>query len=286
MEYREILTRDSPFWEKCARHEHAQTARNIGFTYLCDACVVRLVSEALNGRPPFYHGETVDGYCGLCNERKRVTLRQWFACGICWNVVLAYQRAVASPQALRDFWRDHVTPVAPEFEASETGAVKLTPYRAGGKTKRDAAGSLEDSDFIVTERIAGVAEPRFHVELKAGPGSIDTMREFQLDVNDFNDVIGVAHNTRLPVYLVHVQLESEYLPPTRRTKYAGMWWTDVLTLGEHQKRIARRRDESKQAVYFHSAAFRPMDTFPDQVTARGFEALGERMRDNPPEFVG
>ena len=36
------------------------------------------MAGVFNGRPPLYHGETVEGYCGLCNLAGPVTLRQWF----------------------------------------------------------------------------------------------------------------------------------------------------------------------------------------------------------------
>ena len=44
----------------------------------------------------------------------------------------------------------------------------------------------------------GLEVPIFHVELKTGPGAIDTMKEFQLDVNDSNDIAGAVNHTRLP----------------------------------------------------------------------------------------
>lgn len=285
MAYRETLSPESPHWEKCARHERSQTSRNLVSIYLCDDCTRRLVARALNERPPVYHGETVDGYCGLCNDRKQVTLRQWFICFRCWPVVKSYQKAVAPPQALRSYWIEHVVPVAPHFELTETDEVVLAPYRVGGKTKRAAAEELEDSDFLVSELTSDGPMPRFHIELKAGPGSIETMREFQLDVNDFNDIVGVTRNNGRPVYVFHVQLDSQYLPPTRRTLHAGLWWSDIYTMREHTKRVARRRDESKQAVYFNTAAFQPVETFLPEVTERRFETLARRVAEAPPEYL-
>src|SRR5215469_1582644 len=91
--YRDVLPADSPFWEKCARHESAQTARALQCLYLCDPCAVRFCKEAMSGRPPIYHGETVEGYCGLCNKLLPVTMRQYFVCPFCWNVLVAYQKS-------------------------------------------------------------------------------------------------------------------------------------------------------------------------------------------------
>lgn len=140
-EYTEVLPRDSEFWEKCARHTAKQTSRNLAYLYLCDPCAVRLLAQALNGRPPVYHGDTVEGYCGLCNERKTVTFRQWFACPICWNVVSSYQRAIAPPLALRTFWDEKIAPAMPSFVVKETDVVFLSPFERQAKTKR-ASGRI------------------------------------------------------------------------------------------------------------------------------------------------
>jgi hypothetical protein len=112
----------------------------------------------------------------------------------------------------------------------ETERVYLAPYQRGGKTKRQVAETLDALDFLV-ERVVGGSDHLFHIELKAGPRSIEQMNEFQLDVNDSNDIVGVANKTGLPVYIFHVELRHIYAGPTRATTAAGMWWTDIFFPG-------------------------------------------------------
>ena len=106
--YDAVLPPSSDFWKKCARHTNPTTSKNLAYIYLCDVCLERLVAEALNERPPIYHGETRRGYCGLCNELKTVTFRQWFACAICWNVVVAYQKGIVASEAVHRFWAERI----------------------------------------------------------------------------------------------------------------------------------------------------------------------------------
>src|SRR5258708_14556184 len=93
MGYRRILPRTSDYWEACARHTSRHTARTLQCGYYCDRCARRLTREAFNDRPPVYHGARVKGFCGLCNKRKQVFLRQWFACGECCKLIVGYQKS-------------------------------------------------------------------------------------------------------------------------------------------------------------------------------------------------
>ncbi|MGH7577153.1 MAG: hypothetical protein ACREM1_18755 [Longimicrobiales bacterium] len=269
----ETLSKNSPFWEKCARHTTPYTARRIAYFFLCDACTARLIADALNGRAPIYHGEHMQGFCGLCNELTIVAFRQWFLCPVCYNVVASYQKALVSAQAVLTFWEEHVRPAAPSFVLTETDTVNLKPFVRAPRTKRQTAENLETADFLVSEKVGETLVPRFHIELKAGPGSVDEMSEFQLDVNDYNDIAGPVTNTGLPAYVFHVQLGMEYFPPTWRSVARNLWWTDIMQLRRHLKRQARRRDESKAALYFDPAAFHRREIFVQQVIGRAFEQL-------------
>lgn len=277
--YRETLDASSGFFEKCARHSNRHTTRSIQHIYLCEDCVVRMVREVFNDRPPLYHGETVEGYCGLCNERKQVTLRQWFVCPICWNVVVAYQKSFVASQAVHDYWNAAGLPKA--FILRETEEVYLSPFFRGAKTKKQAAESLEHLDFLVLED----DEPVFHIELKSGPTAAHDMREFQLDVNDFNDIVGAVRHTGLPAYVFHVQLDQKYEPPTRYTVAVGMWWTDPRTLRTHLNSVKARRGEDKRAAYFNPAAFRPWGDFPGELASRRFEELAASDTKDPIEYL-
>ena len=281
-----VMGVDHSFWEKCARHTSSYTARNVAYFFLCDGCCSRFTHEVFNERPAIYHGDSMQGFCGLCNELTDVRFRQWFLCPICYNVASSYQKGFVSAAAVHEFWRRHVVPVVPSLTLRETDVVTLSPFARGKRTKRQAADDLADADFLVSEKTADGEVPRFHIELKAGPGAMDAMSEFQLDMNDYNDIVGPVLNTGLPAYVFHVQLGMEYFPPTKRSVSRNLWWTDLATLTSHLKRRARRRDESKPAFYFEPKAFRDKSDFVEHVAQRGYERVISALKAAPPELAG
>ena len=111
------------------------------------------------------------------------------------------------------------------------------------------------------------------------------MKEFQLDVNDFNDIAGAMNATRLPSYIIHVQVEHEYLPPTRRTNAVAMWWTDVYRIRDKKKRVSSRRGEDKRAIYFKPTAFEPIESFEDELKNGGYKSLAERLAKSQIELI-
>lgn len=273
MAIRPILDPSSPWFEKCSRHTSAYTCRILQDIYLCDPCCARLTREALNDRPFIYHGEIVSGYCGLCNEVRDVQMRQHFGCTRCWPVVLSYQKGFVASQAVHDFWRRTLQPRLPGLRMEETEPMVLEPYAKRTVTKKEAAKGLMLLDFRVSDQ----NESLFHVELKSGPASIDTMPEFQLDVNDYDDIIGASVNTGLPSYVFHVQLQLEYRPPTRGTRAVGIWWTDFYRLRKSLKAVRQRRGEDKSAGYFDTQAFEPIETFVAEVQRAGYRDLAEHL---------
>jgi hypothetical protein len=274
--YRDALP---PEWfEKCARHVSPTVARTQQFGFYCDACARRLTEEAFNGRAPMYHGETVLGTCGLCNTRGAVTLRSWFVCGICWNVVVAYQKSLVASATIHEHWRQTITPHLPQLELFETEEIRVEPFKRKAKTKQQSAKSLTVLDFIV----ASVAPsdppiPLFHIEQKTGPGSIDQMKEFQLDVNDYEDILGASTNTGLPAYIFHVQVGQEYENGTRRVVPRGLWWTDLVSLRKALIRVAGRRMEDKNAAYFSPTAFRAIDDFLPELLESRYRERGAEL---------
>lgn len=275
--YSKILPPTSEYWEKCARHTSSHTARTLQTGYYCDRCTRRLTHEAFNDRPPVYHGGRVRGFCGLCNRRKYVFLRQWFACAVCWNVIVAYQKSIVASKAVRDYWRKEVAPEFPELTLLEKEAVSLSPYAKKAKSKAEAAKTLTTLDFLVKNRRLKKKRLLFHIELKSGPGSIEEMREFQLDINDSNDIIGAANNTHLSVYIFHVRTEFRYNPPTRASVAREMWWTDIFTLLKKRLSVRARRGEDKRAGYYSPAAFQTMDTFSQELQSKRYRELQRRL---------
>jgi hypothetical protein len=110
--------------------------------------------------------------------------------------------------------RTDIGPVFPHLTLTETEPVRLSPYVRSGSSKRKDAPSLSVLDFVVSD----AERPLFHIEQKTGPGSIDEMSEFQLDLNDYNDLVGATNKTGLPTYIIHVQAGQEYLFPPPQFK--------------------------------------------------------------------
>jgi hypothetical protein len=50
--------------------------------------------------------------------------------------------------------------------------------------------------------------------------------------------------------------------------------------------VKARRGEDKKAGYYHTAAFQPIATFADELTAKRFEQLQVRVRQVPLELLG
>jgi hypothetical protein len=282
--FRDITDKESGLYETCARHTARQTSRLLQSAYYCDECAQRLTGECFNRRAPVYHGDTLKGFCGLCNCLKDVTLRQWFVCGPCWNVVLAYQKSMAATAHLHSWWKDNIAPNMQHLSLIESEPVRLAPYARVGPNKREKAQTLENLDFIVADNALKPAKSIFHIEQKTGPGSIDEIKEFQLDVNDINDIVGAMKHTKIPSYVIHVQAVQEYSLPTKESVVRAMWWTDPYKIKANLKRVGSRADENKKAIFFKPAAFAPISTFLDELKNKGYEKLAAEMNKNPIDF--
>jgi hypothetical protein len=182
---------------------------------------------------------------------------------------------------VREWWAATIKPTFPHLSLFEREPVSLSPYVRGRGTKKERASLLSVLDFLVSDTRGRKPTNLFHIEQKTGPGSIATMTESQLDVNDFNDIAGAINKTGLPSYVLHVQAGQDYNFPTRKTTILGMWWTDVFTLLKHQKRIKARRGEDKKAIYYTPSAFRPIDSFPDEITSMGYKKLATQLSKGP-----
>ncbi len=154
--------------------------------------------------------------------------------------------------------------------------MRLQPYVPGSRRARTETVAV--LDFAVFDDQVGRERPIFYIEMKAGPGAIDQMDQFQLDVNDSNDVATVCNATKVPCYIFHVQVLEEYLPPTRRALSKGMWWTDCFALERALLAVkARRGEEDKKAGYYSVSAFKPMDTFLVELRKRGHVRLRNKL---------
>jgi hypothetical protein len=89
-----------------------------------------------------FEGLVVNGFCGLCNRRQDVLLRQWFVCQICLGVILSYPKTIAASFEVHDFWDRDVKPEFPGLKLEETEVVKLEPFVPGRRTKRAKSETL------------------------------------------------------------------------------------------------------------------------------------------------
>lgn len=277
-----LLPPESESWEACARHQNRATTRRISTLFLCDECARRLTRDCFNDRPPIYHGFadglTFDGYCAFCSQVRRVTIRQWFLCAICENVVLSYPKTIVASQLVHNYWRERVTARLPYLALEEHDVVQIEPYVARRRSQRAKAETLESLDFLVTDLRDN--RPLFLIELKAGPSPLSgegAVREFQLDVNDYIDIVTVARKLSLPVYVFHAQVVDQYGLPTRRSVGRNVWWTNIFSLRSALKSVKRRRGEDKNAGYYHPSAFKPIDSFIEELKNEGYKALTERL---------
>lgn len=277
--YREVLTIQSDFWEACARHQNRATTRFISSLFLCDACAIRLTRECFNNRPPIFHGQTLEGYCGLCGRLTEVTLRQWFICPICLNVVYSYPKSFAATSCVHKFWREEIQREFPAFKLQELDVVQIEPFIPGRRSRKRKVEEVEVLDFLAIYISPKTEETIFHIELKTGPGSPEEMREFQLDVNDFEDMTTVAYKTGLPIYIFHVQVTEEYKLPTHRSIAQNLWWTDIFSLREGLKSVRRRRGEDKDAGYYAPSVFRPKESFAKEIATQRYVQLRQRLLD-------
>jgi hypothetical protein len=216
---------------------------------------------------------------------QEVTMRQWFVCGPCWSVILAYQKSIAASEAVQAWWGRDIKPIFSNLALEETEPVYLSPYARSGATKMQKAAALSVLDFLVSDVSKDPPVSLFHLEQKTGPGSIEEMTEFQLDVNDYNDIAGATNKTHIPSYIVHVQAGQEYAFPTRKSIILGMWWTDVFSLRTNQKRIASRRGEDKRAIYYKPIAFHPIAAFSDELKSMGYKKLAAKLSTAPIELI-
>jgi len=276
---RPLLRPGDAHWEKCARHQNASTTRFVANFFLCDDCSDRLQREAFNDRPPLFEGLHVEGYCGLCNELTATDLRQWFVCPICVNVILSYPKGFAASRYVHAFWEHEVKPQFPDLELEELDEVKLEPFVPGRRSAKTKGEVVQALDYRVVRRHDAGAEPLFCIELKAGPASIEEMSEFQLDVNDFNDIANGCNRCGLPAYVFHVQINDEYMPPTRRSVARDLWWTDVWTLDGARKAVRQRRGEDKRAAYYKPSAFKERAGFLEELRNGGYTTLTDRLRE-------
>jgi hypothetical protein len=81
---------------------------------------------------------------------------------------------------VHDFWSSTITQQFANLRLEEREVVQIEPFIPGKRSQKAKAGTVETLDFCVHDANCPEGGPLFFIEMKAGPGSVHEMREFQL----------------------------------------------------------------------------------------------------------
>ena len=229
---------------------------------MCDACTEVWTKGPFAGNEPLYEGESVEGYCGLCNKQsKAIKLRTWFLCDICCRVAGSIGRNHVAEEAIMQFWRENVTPRFPRLTLLQKDISSLMPRR-----DTDISASAAIDFIVVDERISTTVLRHCN---KTGRSSMGWMSQFQLEREKRNTIPERYEKDRIARYMSFTPKCWDWEPPTMGFRIVGLWWSDVYTMGEHFKSVRTRRDKMRGAAYFGKKPFYPMSTFVDAIMADG-----------------
>lgn len=242
----------------CVRHLRPRKDVRLRHYFLCDGCTDQWTRGAFDGNRPLWTGESVTGYCQLCNDVKSVRLRTWFLCDICDRVAKSIGRNHVAEKAIIDFWHEHVESQHPYLQIRQNDVSSLRPRR---DTDVSGEGPL---DFLVTDTRSNAVV--FGIENKTGRSAIREMSAFQLDISDCDSILHHVRELDIPCYLIHAQVLEDWRPPTMGFRAVGLWWSDIYQMAEHFRDIRTRRDEGRGAAYFSKRAFSEIVTLPECLT--------------------
>lgn len=255
----------------CVRHLRPRKDVKVHNYYMCDGCARRWTKEAFDGNSPLYVGESVQGYCLLCNAyRKTIKVRSWFLCDICDRVARSIGRNHVAEESILDYWDQNVKPRFPFLELVRNDESSLRPRR---DTDQSGVAAV---DFLAVD--SRTEKNVFGVENKTGRSSIRDMSQFQVDTSDCDCITNEMASLNIPVYVVHAQVLELWEPPTTGFRIVGLWWSDPYKMKDHFRSIRTRRDEMRGAAYFSKKAFSDMDTFVESLWGEEDFVLVEQFR--------
>jgi hypothetical protein len=263
----------------CARHGQASWDTNLANLFLCDDCASKWQREVFDNQPPEYEGSRFEGYCLNCNARRRdVRLRQWLLCGTCERVARSIGRSVVAERFVTKRWKNVITGGASGLVLESTDEPTL-------RRRGQASSSPKRSEIDFVAKDAKKGRDLFGLELKTGKSYISgaapvgaRMGQFQLDTSDCDDILSVMEREKIPVYLLHVQVIDRVHPPTQQYVPLEGWWTDIFRMEEHFNGVQRRSRETRNAAYYDTAMFDPIDTFADHLARGDHLRLARRLK--------
>lgn len=243
----------------CARHSEPARDAELRAFFLCDACRHSYTTLAFSSREPeWVSSESVDGFCGHCNDHREVRLTQWFLCGTCDRVTRSIGRGLASATYVETQWELSVER-STNLRLQETDPVLLQP-----RGRRSDPNRHPTPDFVATWESDQAA---LGLELKSGRSPLpgggigNPMSQFQLDTTDCDDIEAAVQTISAPVFLIHAQIIGRAYAPTERYVGVGLWYARPWDLLPNLEAVRRRPRETRDAAYFKTAAFHPFSDF-------------------------
>lgn len=201
-------------------------------------------------------------------KHTKVKQRFVYLCTICERVVRSYGIEKASSSFLLRRWKE-----LNELHSTNISIVENEPSipMTYDVRKADKESHVSKADFLGIDD--ETKEPIFAIEMKTGRNAISKMSAFQLDVSDCDDILAFYENLRLPTYLFHVEVTSEYFPPTELPIGRNAWWLNIFEMEKCFKTIRMRQREQRPAAYFDKKCFHKFEEFPNHVLSGDFKTL-------------
>jgi hypothetical protein len=240
----------------CVRHGKARADTHTTGLFLCKGCKKLFVRSAFGGDEPDFEYGIIRGYCSYCGQRKYVRARYWYLCQVCENVVRAYYKERVAREFVLSWWNElrRSDEAAKGIKLRISDPTRVKRYSESNRDKKARIPSPDLTGFQDGKRI-------FAIEMKSGKSSPRTMSQFQLDVNDCNDILSWLKASRIPAFLFHLQVRDEYDPPTARKVAIAGWYMDVFEMQQNFMTIRKRGKEIRDAAYYNKKGFHPLDNF-------------------------
>lgn len=258
---------------RCARDGKESWDTSLCGLFLCASCTKEFIGKVFDGAKPVYASASVDGYCDHCNLLRKVALRQWLLCNICYRVLKSIGRGVVAARHFRSYWETAIGPKLSGVELIETDPPEL-------RRRDDSPDVTPRFDFLAVNR----GTPAFGFELKTGrshlgKGGVGSgMGRFQLDTSDCDDMSRSIREAGAPGYLVHIQVVDRAAPPTIRYAAVGLWWTDMYRMSEAFRETTQRPRENRPAAYYDVKMFGNVASLVDHLVNGGAAALKRRLK--------
>ncbi len=171
---------------------------------MCDACAAFWIRDVFEGRPSLYDGESMIGYCLVCNDPEgQVRIRTFPLCEQCSKVAIGIGRNHEAEQSIIRFWNDQIQPRVHHLECRRRTRIRPV-WRGGWRRGNFEKSATAPVDFLV--QVRETKEVLIGIEGKAGPGSIAEIPRFQLENSDCYTILNEMAAKNLPVDIMQSQV--------------------------------------------------------------------------------